>query len=59
MVIKTQYGDFASFKDLEIFMRLGSKNSVFISSCNWWGIQCILKKGGSSFSYDEIRQVVG
>lgn len=59
MVIKTEYGDFGSFRDLQIFMRLEDKADVFISSCDWWGVQCILSKHGSTFTKAEIDKIVG
>lgn len=40
MTIATEFGNFGSFKDLSIFMRLEEKASVFISSVEWWGIDC-------------------
>lgn len=58
MIIETQYGNFGSFKDLLTFMRLEKKDSVFISSCDWWGIQCIVKQNGFIFSRAEIAQIV-
>ena len=59
MIIETQYGNFGSFKDLLTFMRLEKKDSVFIYSCDWWGIQCIVKQNGFIFSRAEIAQIVG
>ena len=59
MIIETQYGNFGSFKDLLTFMRLEKKDSVFISGCDWWGIQCIVKHNGFIFSRTEIVQIVG
>lgn len=59
MIIETQYGNFGSFKDLLTFMRLEKKDSVFMSSCDWWGIQCFVKQNGFIFSRTEIAQIVG
>ena len=59
MIIETQYGNFGSFKDLLTFMRLEKKDSVFISSCDWWSIQCIVKQNGFIFSRTESAQIVG
>ncbi len=59
MIIETQYGNFGTFKDLLTFMRLEKKDSVFISSCDWWGIECILKQNGFIFSREEIAKIAG
>ncbi len=59
MIIETQYGNFGSFKDLLTFMRLEKKESVFISSCDWWGIECILYQKGFVFTRDDIARIAG
>ncbi|MDD7218888.1 MAG: hypothetical protein PUI16_02685 [Clostridia bacterium] len=59
MTVKTEFGDFGSFKDLQTFMRLENKSDVTISSCDWWGIECILHKSGFTFTKNEIDQIVG
>lgn len=57
MILKTEFGNLGSFEDLEIFMRLEHKNSVYISECDYWGINCILGSG-RSFSKSEIDEVL-
>ena len=41
MIIATEFGNFGSFKDLSIFMHLEGKASVFISSIEYFGRNCI------------------
>lgn len=50
MVIKTEYGDFGSFKDIETFMRLEDRLHIHIESAVYWGIECILSKEGITLS---------
>lgn len=49
MTIATEFGNFGSFKDLSVFMRLEEKVSVFISSADWWGINCIISPSWNYF----------
>ena len=58
MTIATEFGNFGSFKDLSIFMRLEGKASVFISSADWWGINCIISPHGTAFTREEIEEIV-
>lgn len=58
MTIVTEFGNFGSFKDLSIFMRLEDKASVFISSADWWGINCIISPRGTTFTRKEIEEIV-
>lgn len=58
MTIATEFGNFGSFKDLSIFMRLEEKASVFISSADWWGINCIISSRGTTFMRKEIEEIV-
>lgn len=57
MIISTEFGNFGSFKDLHIFMKIEGKNSVFISSVNYWGINCLFAKCGTTFVLEEIAEI--
>ena len=58
MLIRTEYGDFANFRSLMLYMSEENKTSVFISSCNYYGVECIVLKKGMTFSIDEICEIV-
>lgn len=58
MIILTEFGNFGSFKDLEIFMRLENKDSVKIESADYWGLECIIQKNGIILSKAEIEQII-
>ena len=58
MTIATEFGNFGSFKDLNIFMRLEEKASVFISSVEWWGIDCNIFPHGATYTREEIETIV-
>ena len=55
MNIETEFGKFMRFKDLATFMRLEGKDTVFISSADWWGAGFVRK---ATFTRDEIRQII-
>ena len=57
MIITTEFGNFGSFKDLHIFMSTEGKSSVFVSSVNYWGIECLLSKCGTTFVLGEIAEI--
>lgn len=57
MTISTEFGNFGSFKDLNTFMRLESKESVFVSSADYWGINCIISRRGTVFTKKEIEEI--
>lgn len=57
MIIETDFGNFGSFKDLYTYMSLEHKDSVYISKCDYWGINCILGSG-RSFSQSEINEIL-
>lgn len=59
MLIKTQYGDFADFRSLMLYMRDEGKDNVFISSCDYYGLECVvIPSRGITFTYDEICDIV-
>ena len=55
MNIATEFGNFGSFKDLSIFMRLEGKASVFISSIEYFGRNCIR---GAILTREEVDSLV-
>ena len=55
MNIYTEFGDFVRFKDVATFMRLENKNTIFISSADWWGAEFVKN---TTFTKDEIRQII-
>lgn len=58
MTIATEFGNFGSFKDLNTFMRLERKDSVFISSADYWGINCIISRDGLVLTKREVEKIV-
>ena len=57
MIITTEFGNFGSFKDLHIFMKTEGMSSVFISSVDYWGINCLWNKRGTTFVLGEIADI--
>lgn len=58
MTIATEFGNFGSFKDLSIFMRLEGKASVFISSIKYFGINCIIPPHLTTLTREEVEEIV-
>ena len=58
MTIATEFGNFGSFKDLNTFMRLEGKASVFVSSADYWGINCIISRDGLVLTKREVEKIV-
>ncbi len=58
MDIHTELGIFRRFEDLLRYMDDEGKDSVFISSCYYYGLECLVFKNGMTFSRDEIYQMV-
>lgn len=58
MTIATEFGNFGSFKDLNTFMRLEGKSSVFVSSADYWGINCIISRSGMTLTKKEVEQII-
>lgn len=58
MTIATEFGNFGSFKDLSIFMHLEGKVSVFISSVEYFGCNCIPSSRGAILTIEEVDSIV-
>ncbi len=58
MLIYTEYGVFGDFRSLLMYMKDERKTSVFISSCNYYGLEGIIFKNGTTFSIDEIHEII-
>lgn len=58
MTIVTEFGNFGSFKDLNTFMRLENKNTVLVTSADYWGINCIISRSGTVFSKSQIEKII-
>lgn len=58
MTIATEFGNFGSFKDLNAFMRLEGKASVFVSSADYWGINCIISRQGTVLTKKDVENIL-
>lgn len=58
MTIATEFGNFGSFKDLNTFMRLEGKSTVFVSSADYWGINCIISRQGTVLTKKDIENIL-
>lgn len=56
MVIKTNFAEFGSFKDLEIFMRLECLEKIELLDVQYWGIDLTFTKG--TYTYSQILQIL-
>lgn len=57
MIIRTDYADFGSFKDLEIFMRQEKLEAIELVDVRYWGIDLSFTKG--IYTYAQILQILG
>lgn len=58
MIISTEFGNFGSFHDLNIYMKLENKNTVHVFSADYWGINCIISSTGTTFNKQEVEKIV-
>lgn len=58
MTIATEFGNFGSFKDLNTFMRLEEKTTVFVSSADYWGINCIISHQGTVLTKKDVENIL-
>lgn len=56
MIIKTDYAEFGSFKDLEIFMRLEGLKTINLLDVQYWGIDLSFTKG--IYTYSQILEIL-
>lgn len=56
MIIGTNYGEFGSFKDLEIFMRLEGLKIINLLYVQYWGIDLSFTKG--TYTYSQILEIL-
>ena len=57
MILETNLGNFGTFKDLEMCMRLENHKNVIINKADYWGIDLKLTKDLSR-SYREVLTIV-
>lgn len=57
MILETNLGNFGTFKDLEICMRLEEHESVVINKADYWGINLKLTKD-LTLSYQEVLKIL-
>lgn len=56
MIIRTNYGEFGNFKDLEIFMRLEDLETIEFLDVQYWGIDLSFTKG--IYTYSQILEIL-
>lgn len=56
MIIRTNYGEFGNFKDLEIFMRLEGLQTMELLDVQYWGIDLSFTKG--TYTYSQILEIL-
>lgn len=57
MILETNLGNFGTFNDLEMCMRLENHKNVIINKADYWGIDLKLTKD-LSLSYREVLKIL-
>lgn len=58
MIITTEFGNFGNYKDLQTFMKIEGKSSVFVFSADCWGIECLGVGKGTTLSLKELDRMI-
>lgn len=56
MIIKTNFADFGSFRDLEIFMRQENLQAIELLDVQYWGIDLAFTRG--AYTYSQILAIL-